>query len=837
MRRDSRGLTLIELMVTVGLIGLAALSIIGAFTSIQRSVQKTKHRTVAIALCRELMEALKNRRYALLRPTTQADLDSTGHDTVYFPPELGIESSGTRFDRYNKVVKVRLNSSGHAVPLPPSGPDAGLKQVQVWVEWDEEGQRRRYEISSLLDDPQRSRPTGAISGVVYEPPGAAGDELPGVLVSLGENPSRADTTGTSGMYRIATSSGTFTLRASKRGYFSTSAVVPAQPNATQDLTLRPRGTGSLSGRAYLRDHLVVSQVVAALPQPGGFEAQYVELYNPTTAAMFIGDASTHAVSLRFTSPHQAQDCPDIGLVYVSTWIPSGGFYVAANTAAFTVAGASLTADAYFADTGADGCAVVPDGWAPPGEKRILQRDKAGSVILSAAGSRLDAVGWTEGGTAPSVCEGACVALAAGLPSGEQLVRLSSPAASVSSAAGRAYDSNSNAVDFAGPPALAGIEAPPRVSSDAAWAPLTGTPAVGALVSVDDDLSTPLALTSATGYFRLDGVATCTLTGLPASWTVMIASGGFLGSVSTAAPAAGATTDVGGVVLSTTASAGVVTGAVLSHLGAPLPGILVRSGPVTAVSDAAGVYRLLVNAGAGLSATANPGHASPGLATLTSSAFDVLPGQTVSGVDFTLAESGSIAGVVTADGVSPYPGVVVRADAGALRGTATTDGTGRFVLEDLPTSAMAGVGAYTVTPVLDSSQVASPASASVTVTQGAEVAAGTFTVLGALGLLRGTVSEAGLPITTGVLVVATQGSIGALPPDWDESLRAGTTRYYAAHSRSDGSFSLPIRISGSPYNVYAWYSKVSGAGSATSKKSLVQLVDSSTTPAVISISWP
>lgn len=832
-------MTLIEVLVTATLLGVAALALIATFGGIQRSIQKTKHRTIAISLCRELMESLKNRPYALLRPTTQTDLNSPGHDLTYVPPELGLENSGTRFDRYNRVVKVRLDSGGAAVPLTPAGPDAGLKRVEVWVEWDEEGERRRYEMASLVDDPNRSRPTGALAGVVYKAPGAAGDELDGVLVRFAENPSRADMTGGAGSYRISTTSGVFTAVATKRGYFSTSTVVAVQPNAAQDFILSPRGVGSISGVAYLRDHLLVSQAAAAIPQPGGFQAQYVELYNPTTAALFIGDASTHSFRLRFASPHQSQDCPDIGLTYVSTEVPSGGFYVIANTDTFVLGGSSFAADAFFTDTAAAGCAAVPDGWAPPSGKTILQPDKAGSVLLHAGSGIVDALGWTEGGTAPPVCEGACLYLASGLPAGEQVVRLSSPAASVSAAAGRAFDSGDNAVDFRGPPSTVGIEAPPRVSSEAPWAPLTGTPAVGAIVSLDDDLSSPAALTSATGYFRINGVATCTLTGLPASWTVMVASGGYLASVATAAPSAGGLVDVGIVALTSGASAGVVTGTVLSHLGAPLPGIIVQSGAVTAATDAAGVYRLLVNAGAGLSATANPGHATAGLSTLTSSSFDVLPGQTVTGVDFTLGEIGSVTGVVTTDGVSPYPGVAVRADApaGTLRGTGTADGAGRFSIDDLPTSAMSGVGSYAVVPVLDSSQMASPASASVTVTLGAEVSAGTFTVLGALGLLRGTVSDGGRPITTGVLVVATQQTIAGTPPDFDETLRSGATFYYSAHARADGTFSVPVRVSASPYNVYAWYSKLAGETASTSLKSLSQLVDSSTTPVTVSFSWP
>lgn len=836
---SNKGLTLVELIVAMALLGLSVVAFLSSFTLIQRGVIKAKNRTIAVSLCRERMETLKNQRYVLLRPTEQADLAAFGYDATYFPPDLGLSAAGTRFDRFSRVDKAVPGAGGAVEILAPTATDAGLKRVMVWVEWDEEGSRRRHEMTSLLVNPGRSRAVGGITGVVYRSPGGAGNQLAGALVKLDEDPSRSDVSGLTGGYWVASTSGAFTVRASKRGYFDGTAGVLASPGGTANFVLSPRGAGSVQGTAYLRDHLVVSQVVVATTAPDGFDVQLVELYNPTTSALFVGSVSSHSVRLQYQSPYLAQDCADVALEYVNPTIAPLSSYLIANASSFILAGATVTADAYFADAAGAGCAAAPSSWTPPAPRRLLESGRAGSVVLrSGSGAVLDAVGWMEGATAPAYCEGACIPLPSGLGAGEQLARRASAAAGPYAAEGRAFDSNDNSADFLSPLSLAGLEAPARVSAMGTQPAVSGTPAGGAVVSVDDDLSSPV-LADASGFFLVPGVATCTAGAYPAAWTLIVASGAHAGEVFGVTPPDGGTADVGAVALVSSAAAAQLTGTVTSSLGGPAAGLLMQAGGATAVTDGAGFYRLVVDPGA-VAVAANYGRSHPGFAEETSATYTLNAGQAQSGVDFVLDPVGAVRGVVTTNGIDPYPGNLVRAFAppGTERGSATADASGAFRITGLPVSAVGGVGTYTISPAVDTSQTATPASASVTLTQGAEVVVSTFTVASSMGLLTGTVADGGAPITTGVLVLASLASVGGAPPVWDESLRGGSTMYYAAHARNDGTWSLPVRVHPSqPYNVYAWYSKPDGSNIVTTLKSSVQLVDSSSGAFVVPFAWP
>lgn len=836
MGGSEKGMTLVEVVVAVGLVGAAALVFTASFAAVQRGIEKTKLRTIAIELCREKMEQLKELPYGQVRPTTQADLDAYGFDHTFFTPELGLWSGGRLWDRYVRVARVRNGATG-VVELAPSSADSGLKKLDVWVEWQEEGTTRRYEATSLLDNPARPAPSGSLSGTVYAAPGGPGHELAGALVAVVQDPARADVSAADGSYSMTTASGSLSVQASRPGYFTSAALAAASPSANVDLVLSPRGTGSVSGFAYLRDHVVISAVAASTVEPDGFEAQYVELYNPTTASVVVGNSVSHSLRLEYSAPSAPYDCPDLALVYVSTAIAPSSFYLIANTSTFVVGGATLAADAYFSDAAGAGCTSTPPGWSPPASRRLLQPDAAGSLVLTGP-QAADALGWTAGASLPPRCEGACFALPAGLAAGEELVRLSSAAASPGGAAGPAWDSGSNAADFAGPPALPGLSVLPRSSASPPQAPAAGTPAFGAVVSADDDLSSPSVIVSATGYFQLDGVATCTATGAPATWDLTVASGSRAGTASFSA-AVGGDVDVGAVALTSTAASGFVSGSVVSSTGAALGGILVTAGGSSGITGPGGLYRLVVTAGSNLSVAANPGHAAPGFSYAVSAPFNLIPGQALGGVDFTLDPVGSVAGFVTPDGVSALAGVVVEAQApaGTTRGATATDALGRFTIDDLPVSSLPGVGAYSVAPALDSSQASSPCAASASLAQGLTVDVGTFTVSGAMASITGSVQDGGQPVSSGVLIMATQVAVSTSPPVWDETLRGGATLYYTAHAAPDGTYTLAVRVSPTPYNVYAWYTKPSGAGASTSVKSASQLVSAPSALYTVSFSWP
>jgi type II secretory pathway pseudopilin PulG len=828
--RSSPGLTLVEVVVALALLAVATTSLVAAFGVLQRSAQRSKAETIASGLARELMETLKSQRYALLRPTTPADVASPGHDATYFPPDTTL-AAGCRFARFNRVTKVYVDASGRALPLPPGGPDAGLKRVEVWVEWTQEGAPRRLAASSLLGDPDRAPASGTISGKAFRQPGGAGLELTGVEIVVEQDAARRDVTAASGAYAISVASGAFSLRAQKHGYFPARAAVAAVPDAAQDFVLVSRASGVVEGAAYLRDHPVISRVVLSTTGADGFEAQYVELYNPTTAAVLVP-----GLRLRYRSTAAPHDCADVPLAVSTAAVAPSGYYVIANTAAFVSGGLWTAADAHFADAAGGSCLSPPPSWAPPAQRRLLQAGQAGALELrDASGRLLDAVGWTAGADTPPGCEGACVGAGAGPGPADQLLRLSAPGAAPG-AAPPSFDSDSNAVDWALAPAP-GPALPPRVSGYALETPPTGTPAVGALISADDGLSSPVVVVSTSGRFELPGVATCTEAGLPATWTVQASSRGLAASAAVAAPAGGTTVDAGALALTTAAVHGIVRGQVRSSTGAALPGVLVACAGSSALTDAAGEYRLTAPAGTGLVVSANAGHADPARAAAASAPFDLAAGQTMPGVDFVLGAVGRVSGFVTIDGVNALPGALVEADAppGTLRATTTTDAAGAFVLEDVPASDT--VGAYSVFPVLDAGQSASPTAQAATVTPGAEVAVGTFTVSRALATIAGTVSDGGAPIGAGVLVVAALVALGSDPPVWDEALRGGATYYYAAHARADGTFALPVRVSGTPYNVYAWYSRpASQTATETTRKEATRLVNLPGT-FTVSFSWP
>jgi hypothetical protein len=103
--------------------------------------------------------------------------------------------------------------------------------------------------------------------------------------------------------------------------------------------------------------------------------------------------------------------------------------------------------------------------------------------------------------------------------------------------------------------------------------------------------------------------------------------------------------------------------------------------------------------------------------------------------------------------------------------------GYFTLTNLAT------GTYRIEPVLDSGETASPTSISTTVTAGALVNIGTFTITGTFGTIRGTVTDSSNPIRVGVLVVVTTKTVTALP-----TLSAATltgASYYLTNSYEDG----------------------------------------------------
>lgn len=196
------------------------------------------------------------------------------------------------------------------------------------------------------------------------------------------------------------------------------------------------------------------------------------------------------------------------------------------------------------------------------------------------------------------------------------------------------------------------------------------------------------------------------------------------------------------------------------------------------------------------------------------------------------------GYVTS-GTGVLPNVVVKAVSGSLEYFATTDYTGYFYI-----TVSTRTTPYSITPVLDplqsySAQPSDPLSATVT-SPGTTIHAGTFTVTGGMGTITGTVTNNGSAITTGVLIIASTGTVSDPPPAiYGSSAPALSNPFYAVSSNANGSYTLEVRGSAATYNMRSFYPVVdiiSGTVTYTSKTNTAVVAAGALTTGK-DFSWP
>ncbi|MEK7746306.1 MAG: carboxypeptidase regulatory-like domain-containing protein, partial [Elusimicrobiota bacterium] len=507
-----RGLTTIELMISAAVISIAVLGTISAFSVIAKSVQTTKTKGLAANLAQEKVESLKNLSYFRLSVTTDPASDSNFDPTIYYdgvngyyPPEVPLTVGGVAFDRRVYIRKVAEKSDGTLEYKPWTNADTGLKEILVYVVYKQGNTWKKVELRNLRDDPNRQPTNCTFSGTVRD---SGGTPLSGAHVEVIQNPVWDVYTGATGVWSFQVSAGTYTLQASLNGYFSQSlAQSPINQNDTRagvDFSLVKMTSGAFSGQGYIRDHLVISQVVASTGPTGLVE--FVELYNPTTWAWTMSDAS---FDLRYVDANNVT-ITDILLTFDNASIPAnGGYYLVASTTNFSIEGQNISADARY-QTELD---------------NVIWRERAGGIQIAndAASTVYDRVGWSknsEGAAAPSLAvEGTQVTLTNGLSAGEFLFRSSMTMGTGNPSNGiNAWDSNNNSADFnqGASPQDFNIIGDPHNSASTPRAPSGGTPAAYAIVFADDNLSAS-TLASSTGFFILTSIAT-------GAWTLNVASG-------------------------------------------------------------------------------------------------------------------------------------------------------------------------------------------------------------------------------------------------------------------------------------------------------------------------
>lgn len=838
-RRNRSGGTLTELMVAVVIMSIGLLGLFGSFRFISRSLHVSRAQSLATNLAQERVETLKNLSYYSLLITTSPANDTDfspaiPYDTANYPPEK-IAIGGITFTRYTYVTMADV-TNGNVVALAYTYPDTGMKQIAVTVVWDDMAAKKKWQLTNLLENPNINPLDATIAGNVKV--AGTATNLAGSVIKVEQNQDWTSVTDGSGNYSFRVYHGTYTVRASSSGYYD--AITPLTSisrgaNVTLNLTQQAIATGTVAGIAWYNSGLVISQAVAATNtfiNGGGTtqDVEYFELFNPTTYPINIGDnTATYPKALsvyyfdedpghnRNTACGGASPCTSV--TYVSTYVPSGNYYLFANVASLFIDGQWITADAHYPD--AD----------------VIRDDKAGGLVLyrPATATILDYVGWDDNNnTAPvyetqSVpCNGGDDGL--GSPKGKQIVRVSSPAASAADVGiyGRAYDSNNNRKDFLYESAgFTGFAYRPHNVAAGAFPIIAGKvpglwPATsGAYVSASDPNSgstqtyvayvTSGALTLPYAPFRLVGVTTGT-------WNIAFGYGAYSQVVANVAVNQGQATPIPNaattpawtaanlyhVPLSSTTDMGFVKGIVTDPNNVPIPNIYVQSGGDQKLTGANGTYFMAVSSGT-INLTANPGNQNPSYV-LAQLPVAVPQGGTTT-QDFTLSMGGRLTGYCTT-GTTPVANIAISVlNGGSEAGSGTTDASGIFTIKNISS------GTFTVAPVLEVGQDANPNNFTTVLGGASTVFVGTFTISGAFGSIGGTVSDASGLITSGALLIASTAAISSTPPSIAASSSPALTPYYMVSSKADGSYVLPVR-GGMTYNLSAYVPVVAANGTVS-----------------------
>ena len=165
-----RGVSLIEMMVGLVVLTIAFVSMSTAFSMISRGIAASKTKTLATNLAQEKIESLKNLSYYRLLVTTSiapadpnfSDVPNMYYDNgttqSYYPEEI-LFVGGITFKRRTFVEYLRQNGSDfEGYPTVTwYGNDTGIKQVTVYVVWQEGTEWKKVELRNLRNNPARAQ--------------------------------------------------------------------------------------------------------------------------------------------------------------------------------------------------------------------------------------------------------------------------------------------------------------------------------------------------------------------------------------------------------------------------------------------------------------------------------------------------------------------------------------------------------------------------------------------------------------------------------------------------------------------------------------------------------
>ncbi|OGS22768.1 MAG: hypothetical protein A2252_10610 [Elusimicrobia bacterium RIFOXYA2_FULL_39_19] len=849
-KKSQLGFSLVEVMVIVVVMSIFFVTLGGIFYSISKGSFLSKSRTIATNLGQEKIEYLKNYNYFRLMVTPQEDYTLYGHDNTYYPPETMVIGDIT-FTRETLVRKVRETGTGSdrkIEEVPSDYNDMGLKKVRVNISWIENGNLKRYEFSNLRENPNRLPLSGKIYGTVTST--GTPFSINGVTVQVIENMNYETVTNGSGYYEIAIATGTWHTKATKYGYWekiSPDLVVTDGGSVEYSPQLQGRLLGRVTGYVCMNTNLVIGQVVASTVSPAGFNQEFIELFNPTTFQIQFGiGMNAGFYKLKYAERTVGIPGPNDFVLhtivlnpflYLDPVVPSYGYLLIANTSPVIINGVSKNADLLMYDDTA-GDPTYPD----PAWGFIEENESGGLCLTDDSDNNVDRIGWKDNGglnQAPLIATESTPFDFTGVFSPNYLIRRSHSKPPLGSwfAGAPATDTDNNDYDFGYQTKITASYF--QNSSSPVSIPIYGKPAVGAVVTCNDGLSSSVIAqgigTPAKGaYYEIITAATGT-------WVVSISSGNYYIEISSVTVLEGQATSIPNAstdpsftattipnyrtaLLNQITYEGIIAGRVVNNSGTALQNIKIDAGGYVGWTDNNG--RFMVRVTTNTTVTINPENFNKNYTSYTTTyTVNVTVGQITNIDEVTLLSGGQITGWVTSNGTDNLPDIALLATCGSLSYTTVSESNGQFILTDLP------VGTYNVSPQIDSMESSSPTAKSVAVGQGQVVWSSTFVITGAFGKFAGTVYKDTEIIKTGVLVIATLETISSDPPDFDYDRRNGTNIYYAAVSKDDGTYEISVRGTATVYNIYGWYTEISGDGTSTVKRSKTGTASASVTTTV------